>query len=109
MHIKIIASAVAIALGASLASASAADRQVRDAEGIEHFTILGATPAEILTTTDADRIRGRKIVTSEGVMGNDRRTIALDGQNNVSGNPGPYSVVGKFGFHCFVMGGCPQN
>ncbi len=66
MQIKLLVSAAAIALVAGLASASAADRPVRDAEGIDQFTILSATPAEVLTTADAAQIRGRRSVFNEG-------------------------------------------
>ncbi len=58
MQIKLILSAAVIALVVGLAPASAADRQVRDAEGSAQFTTLHEAPAAAMTGVDMAEVRG---------------------------------------------------
>ena len=58
MQIKLLVSAAVIALVVGLAPASAADRQVRDAEGSAQFTTLDEAPAAAMTGVDMAEVRG---------------------------------------------------
>ena len=97
MHIKSILAGAAIALAAGLASASAADQWVEDADGVDSFTILRAIPAVVITTPEAAQVRGRLTVYSMGVSDN---TLIAGAGLGFTGGPN-----GSVGIVC-LAGGC---